>query len=182
MFKKRRELEEADIDVTPFMNLMIVLVPVLLMTMVFNHVSILELNLPDLTGAQTASAEDNRQLEVVVRESGFEVYYPSGNLVKAIDNVEDGNKADGSEEDAATRHDFQALSEVLQEIKRRLAAKSIAKNDVLLLSEPGVTYQSLVSTMDTLRSAKTVVVAEAVDVELFPEISLGDAPKKGGKS
>ncbi len=176
MFKKRRELEEADIDITAFMNLMIVLVPVLLMTMVFNHVAILELNLPDLTGAQTASAEENRQLEVVVRENGFEVYYPSGNLVKTIENVEPEQEGD------LARHDFKALSETLQEIKRRLAAKSIAKNDVLLLSEPGVTYQSLVSTMDTLRSAKTVVVAEAVDVELFPEISLGDAPKKGGKS
>lgn len=176
MFVKRRESEEADIDITAFMNLMIVLVPVLLMSMVFNHISILELNLPDLTGAQTASAEENRQLEVVVRESVIEVYYPSGNLVKTIDQVEATD--DGKE----AHHDFRALSDVLQEIKRRLAAKNIAKKDALLLSEPGVTYQSLVSTMDTLRSAKTVVVAEAVDVELFPDISLGDAPKKGGKS
>ncbi len=75
MFSKRRELEEADIDITAFMNLMIVLVPVLLMSMVFNHIAILELNLPDLTGAQTASAEKNRQLEVVLRESAIEVYY-----------------------------------------------------------------------------------------------------------
>ncbi|MBW7471169.1 biopolymer transporter ExbD [Marinobacter sp. M216] len=177
MFVKRREPEEADIDITAFMNLMIVLVPVLLMSMVFNHISILELNLPDLTGSQTASAEENRQLEVVVRESAIEVYYPSGNLVKTIDRVEATD--DGKE----AHHDFRALSDVLQEIKRRLAAKNIAKKDALLLSEPGVTYQSLVSTMDTLRSAKTVVVAEAVDVELFPDISLGDAPtKKGGKS
>ncbi len=176
MFAKRREQEEADIDITPFMNLMIVLVPVLLMSMVFNHISILELNLPDLTGAQTASAEENRQLEVVVRQSGIEVYYPSGNLVKSIDKLEP------EDEGGEARHDFRTLSEVLQEIKRRLAAKNIAKNDALLLSEPGVTYQSLVSTMDTLRVAKTVVVTDAVDVELFPEISLGDAPEKGGKS
>lgn len=175
MFVKRRELEESDIDITAFMNLMIVLVPVLLMTMVFNHISILELNLPDLIGAQTASAEENRQLEVVMRESVIEVYYPSGNLVKTIDQVE---ATDGKE----AHHDFRELSNVLQEIKSRLAANSIAKKDVLLLSEPGVTYQSLISAMDTLRSAKTVVVAQAVDVELFPDISLGDAPKKGGKS
>ncbi|MBZ2169073.1 MULTISPECIES: ExbD/TolR family protein [Marinobacter] len=175
MFSKRREMEEADIDITAFMNLMIVLVPVLLMSMVFNHISILELNLPDLTGAQTASAEENRQLEVVIRESGIEVYYPSGNLVKTI-----AKKEATDEKDA--RHDFNQLSEVLQEIKRRLNAKNIAKKDVLLMSEPGVSYQSLVSTMDTVRSAKTVVVAEAVEVELFPDISLGDAPKKGGKS
>lgn len=176
MFAKRREQEEADIDITAFMNLMIVLVPVLLMSMVFNHISILELNLPDLTGAQTASAEENRQLEVVVRQSGIEVYYPSGNLVKRIDKVEP--EAEGAD----AHHDFKMLSKVLQEIKSQLASKNIAKSDALLLSEPGVTYQSLVSTMDTLRVAKTVVVTDAVDVELFPDISLGDAPAKGGKS
>lgn len=180
MFVKRRELEEADIDITAFMNLMIVLVPVLLMSMVFNHISILELNLPDLTGAQTASAEENRQLEVVVRESGIEVYFPSGRLVKRIDQLEP------EEEGEESRHDFRTLSTVLQDIKRQLAAKSIAKSiaksDALLLSEPGVTYQALVSTMDTLRVAKTVVVADVVEVQLFPDISLGDAPAKGGKS
>ncbi|MBE0486580.1 biopolymer transporter ExbD [Marinobacter sp.] len=176
MFAKRREQEEADIDITPFMNLMIVLVPVLLMSMVFNHISILELNLPDLTGEQIASAEENRQLEVVLRETGIEVYYPSGNLVKTIDMLTDDH-GEGS------GHDFRALSEVLQAIKGRLAANNVSKRDVLLLSEPGVTYQSLVTTMDTLRVGKTVVVAEAVDVELFPEISLGDAPvRKGDKS
>ncbi|MCG2579617.1 MAG: biopolymer transporter ExbD [Marinobacter sp.] len=175
MFSKRRELEEADIDITAFMNLMIVLVPVLLMSMVFNHIAILELNLPDLTGAQTASAEKNRQLEVVLRESAIEVYYPSGRLVKTIDNIK-------GEEPENSRHDFKTLSTVLQEIKRKLAASNVDKRDALLLSEAGVSYQSLVFTMDALRSAKTVVVADEVDVELFPEISLGDAPKKGGKS
>ncbi|MDC0662422.1 ExbD/TolR family protein [Marinobacter sp. SS21] len=174
MFAKRRELEEGDIDITAFMNLMIVLVPVLLMSMVFNHIAILELNLPDLTGAQTASAEQNRQLEVVVRESAIEVYYPSGNLVKTIANLDEDGRSD--------LHDYATLSKVLQEIKRQLVAKSIDKRDALLLSEAGVSYQSLVSTMDTLRAAKTVVVADAVEVELFPEISLGDAPGKRGDS
>ncbi len=35
-----------DLDITPFMNLMIVLVPVLLLNMVFAHTSVLELNFP----------------------------------------------------------------------------------------------------------------------------------------
>ncbi|WP_020410952.1 ExbD/TolR family protein [Hahella ganghwensis] len=177
MFSKRREQEEADIDITAFMNLMIVLVPVLLMSMVFNHITIHELNLPELTGSAAASAEKNRQLEVVVREDEIEVFYPSGNLVKSIPNVE--KESDGGVD---KRHDYKTLSSVLQEIKKQLAAKSIEKRDALLLSEAGVSYQSIVSTMDTLRTAKTVVVTDAVDVELFPEISLGDAPKKKGKS
>jgi biopolymer transport protein ExbD len=148
MYLKRRELQEGDLDITPFMNLMIVLVPVLLMSMVFSQITILQLNLPDLTGSVTQSAEKNRQLEVVLRKSGLEVYYPSGVLIKTIVPLE-------------------TVSD---------------KSDILLLSEADVSYQSLVSTMDTVRGYRTVVATSAVEVELFPEISLGDAPPVRGGS
>lgn len=169
MFTKRQELEEPDIEITPFMNLMIVLVPVLLMTMVFSQITILQLNLPDLTGAVTQSAEKNRQLEVVLRKSGFEVYFPSGVLIKKIDTkqTQDGEILD-----------YGTLSLVLREIKKQVKSKS----DILLLSEAGVSYQSLVSTIDTVRGFRTVVATNAVEVELFPDISLGDAPTKRSRS
>jgi biopolymer transport protein ExbD len=170
VFAKRREPEEVDIEITPFMNLMIVLVPVLLMSMVFSHITILQLNLPDLTGAAIQSAEKNRQLEVVLRKSSLEVYYPSGVLIKRIDAT--NNTPDEEELDYAT------LSLVLQEIKKQASDKT----DVLLLSESDVSYQSLVTTMDTVRGFTTVVAASPVDIELFPEISLGDAPPERGES
>jgi biopolymer transport protein ExbD len=169
MLTKRHVFEEADLDITSFMNLMVVLVPVLLMSLVFSHISILKLNLPDLTGMATPSAERSLQLEVILRKSGFEVYFPSGVLVKTIDarKTKDGEQLD-----------YETLSLVLQEIKRTVKDKS----DVLLLSEADVSYQSLVSTMDTVRAFRTVVATSAVEVELFPEISLGDAPAKRGES
>jgi len=169
MFAKRRELEEAELEITPFMNLMIVLVPVLLMSMVFSQITILQLNLPDLTGSVTQSAERNRQLEVILRESSLEVYFPSGVLVKRIE---------AKETDDGDSLDYATLSLVLQEIKKQAKDKS----DVLLLSEANVSYQSLVSTMDTVRGFRTVAATSAVEVELFPEISLGDAPPKRGES
>jgi biopolymer transport protein ExbD len=140
-----------------------------LMSLVFSHISILKLNLPDLTGMYTPSAERSLQLEVVLRKSGFEVYFPSGVLVKTIDarKTKDGEQLD-----------YETLSLVLQEIKRTVKDKS----DVLLLSEADVSYQSLVSTMDTVRAFRTVVATSAVEVALFPEISLGDAPAKRGES
>jgi biopolymer transport protein ExbD len=169
MFTYRRDLDEADLNITPFMNLMIVLVPVLLISMVFSHITILKLNLPDLTGMVTQSAEKNRQLEVVLRKSAIEVYYPSGVLVKQIDarETEDGMKLD-----------YNLLSLVLQEIKKQDRDKS----DMLLLSEADVSYQSLVSTMDTVRAFRTVTAASAVEIDLFPDISLGDAPLGRGES
>ncbi len=163
MFTYRRDLDEAELNITPFMNLMIVLVPVLLISMVFSHITILKLNLPDLTGAVTQSAEKNRQLEVVLRKSAIEVYYPSGVLVKKIE---------AQEEEDGERLDYTMLSLVLREIKKQ----DRDKTDMLLLSEAGVSYQSLVSTMDTVRSFRTIVATSAVEIALFPDISLGDAP------
>ena len=45
----------------------------------------------------------------------------------------------------------------------------------MLLGEE-VSYQTIVTAMDTVRSFKAVVAANLVDAELFPNISLGDAP------
>ncbi len=169
MFTKLRDREEADLDITPFMNLMIVLVPVLLMSMVFNHITILQINLPDLTGAITQSAEKDLKLEVMLRKTGIEVYFPSGVLIKRIEpkKTEDGEALD-----------FEMLSLVLREVKKQVKDKS----DVLVLSEADIDYQSLISTMDTVRGFTTVVATSPVRVELFPEISLGDAPVKREKS
>lgn len=168
MFFKRDIQREAELDITAFMNLMIVLVPVLLMSMVFKHISILQLNLPDLTGSTIDSAEKNRQLEVILRQDAIEVFYPSGVLVKRLPTVEN--------ETGETVQDYRSLSLVLQEIKRAEQELSNDKRDVLVLSEAVVPYQELVSTMDTVRAFRTVVAASMVEVDLFPEISLGDAP------
>ena len=167
--KRQKHVEAADLDVTPFMNLMIVLVPVLLMSMVFKHISILQLNLPDLTGAAIDSAEKNRQLEVILRQDAIEVFYPSGVLVKRLPTIENGA--------GEAVQDYRSLSLVLQEIKRAEQALSNDKRDVLVLSESDIPYQELVSTMDTVSAFRTVVAASMVEVDLFPEISLGDAPR-----
>jgi biopolymer transport protein ExbD len=42
----RKHNDAAELDVTPFMYLMIVLVPVLKLSMVFTHTNVFELNFP----------------------------------------------------------------------------------------------------------------------------------------
>ena len=65
--RKNRQREAADLDVTPFMNLMIVLVPVLLLSMVFTHTTVIDLNFPAGESAADAIDPENVHLEVVVR-------------------------------------------------------------------------------------------------------------------
>lgn len=162
--KKRLQKQDAELDITSFMNLMIVLVPVLLMMMVFSRITVLELALPEL-GDGIISNEDkpNQQLELLVRSTGIEVFYPQGFLVKSIPVGEQG-------------YDYQALQEILKQVKQTLINKGVDKKQATLLLEDDIPYQAIVALMDTTRSYKDVVVTSVVDAELFPEISLGDAP------
>jgi biopolymer transport protein ExbD len=160
----RRIKPEAELDITSFMNLMIVLVPVLLMMMVFSRITVLELALPQLGEAneQNIDIKDQR-LELVVRADNIAVYYPQGYLVKDIAVTEQG-------------YDYPALQMVLRQIKQTLINKNIDKKAATLLLEEDIPYQVIVALMDTTRSYQDVLIASVVDAELFPEISLGDAP------
>lgn len=193
MFKHRRgNREEAELDITSFMNLMIILVPVLLMNMVFTQITVLELTLPGLSSDQLPdNLDENTKLEVVVREDFIDVNFPEGIRLQRINKVEIASEqnaalvadqppvADESlanQDLAAQDYDFALLSNVLQEVKRLLKSKDIEKRDILLLSEPETDYQTIIRVMDTVRSFKTVQVTSVVDAELFPDISMGDAP------
>lgn len=161
--RHKKAYEVKELDITSFMNLMIVLVPVLLMSMVFSQVTVLDLKLPD--GAASDSPPDlkNQQLELVIHPEYMDLNFPAGIRLKRIAKVEG-------------EYDYKLLSVILQEVKRNLREKDVEKKDILVLSQPNTDYQTLVSVMDTVRSFQAVVAASVVDAELFPDISLGDAP------
>ncbi|WP_196137852.1 biopolymer transporter ExbD [Aliikangiella sp. G2MR2-5] len=162
---RHKPQEDADIDITSFMNLMIVLVPVMLMSLTFTQITVHEINLPDLSASNISSDEKPSQLEVLLDKDGIKVFYPGNVMIQDIPMIE--------AEEGET-FDFAQLSLVLQEVKLQLQDK----RDLLLLSDPGVDYQSLVSAMDVVKSYRTVVAASMVEVELFPEISLADSSIK----
>lgn len=168
---KRRYKTAPELDVTSFMNLMIILVPVLLMGMVLSRTTVLDLNLPNLADSSIPQTEEPpQQLELIIRADKFEVNYPAGINLKTIEKTAQGD------------YDFKLLSSVLQETKRLLENQGIQKSDIYILSEKDTDYQTLVTTMDTVRSFKAVVAASVVDAQLFPDISLGDAPPAGGQT
>ncbi|TQV74213.1 biopolymer transporter ExbD [Exilibacterium tricleocarpae] len=163
-FRKNSD-EEAELDVTPFMNLMIVLVPVMLITMTFTQITVHEIKLPDLTQSESSAEENPPKLEVLLSTEGIKVFYPSNVQISDIPLRDAGE---------GQAYDFEQLSLVLQEVKNQLGDK----RDLLLLSEKDVDYQSLVFAMDAVKSYQAVVAASVVEVELFPEVSLADASVK----
>ncbi len=163
--------EAADLDMTPFISLLVALVPFLLVSVVFSHITVLDLKLPNAAGSgDGASDAQNEEVELVIRADHFDINYPRGTPLKKIPDTANGV------------HDYATLSAVLQELKRQLRERSaemggpLEKKTITILSEPDTPYQTIVSAMDTVRSYKTTLVTSVVDAELFPDIAFGDAP------
>ncbi|MEZ5540712.1 MAG: biopolymer transporter ExbD [Pseudomonadota bacterium] len=157
--RKHRSQESGDINITAFMNLMVILVPFLLITAVFSRITILELNLPAAASTSQQDIEQNFHLEIVVRSDGIEVGDRDGGLIKRLP-LKDGNQ------------DYEELSTLLQQVKARFPEKA----DATLLLEPDTEYETMVHVMDNIRTARVVQAGSVISAELFPEISIGDAP------
>lgn len=159
----RRNVETAELNITVFMNLMVILVPFLLITAVFSRMAVLELYLPGASSEPAAAEEPVFQLEVTVRKEKIEVGDRNLGALGVYPNEGDG-------------YDFDALSEKLAEIKQNYPTKT----DVSILLEPEIPYDTLVQVMDRVRVAESVADGKVVRSELFPDISIGDAPVREG--
>lgn len=159
----RRHIETAELNITAFMNLMVILVPFLLITAVFSRLAILELNLPASSSEPADPKELTFQLEVIVREGLIEVGDRNVGALGIYPNTPDG-------------YDYEALSGKLSEIKRSYPEKT----DAAILLESDIPYDTLVQVMDRVRIAELVEQDEVVRRDLFPDISIGDAPVRDG--
>lgn len=147
--KRRSKVAQTDLDMTIFMNLLMVLVPFLLLTAVFSRINILELTLPSVAKAATP-ADPKFRLEVIVRKIGLEL--TNGQvLIAAIPNV------DGT-------YDLATLSKMVVALKRDYPDA----NDASVLLEPEIEYDHLIQVMDVVRSAEVAsdsAVASAVALD-----------------
>ncbi|PJF33355.1 MAG: biopolymer transporter ExbD, partial [Phototrophicales bacterium] len=103
---RRKRETNADINITAFMNLMVVLVPFLLITAVFSQISILELNLPAGAPVQQEEVKKPIVLEVLIYKNRMEVVDRQTGPLKIIPTVADG-------------YDYTTLVSVLKAVKRR---------------------------------------------------------------
>jgi biopolymer transport protein ExbD len=159
-WRKHHRRETVELNITAFMNLMVILVPFLLITAVFSQVAILELNLPSSTD-QASVEPETMQLEVIVRADRLEVGERRAGVLTGLPITKDG-------------HDLIALSDYLKRVKGKFPDKL----DATILLESDVPYEVLVQVMDTVRvyEAQGEKTGRTIQAELFPEISIGDAP------
>ncbi len=151
--------ENPELDITSFLNLMVILIPFLLISAVFSQVTILELSVPTSAGG-SAVDKPNYTIEVIVRKAGLEL----GNGVSVVAAMP---KEDG-------QYKFDQLTAMLVRLKNDYPQK----DDATVLMEPDIEYDTLIQVMDRVR--ETEVPSENSEqvqkLVLFPLISIGDAP------
>lgn len=163
--RRHRRPAAEELSITAFMNLMVALVPFLLITAVFSRMTILELNLPSSSAAPVETPQAIN-LEIVVRRSTIEVADRGSGLLRAFP-------------DGPAGRDYAGLGRFLaDEIKPRFPALEAAT----ILVEPDISYDTVVQVMDLARVRTVVEGGQVWQVELFPEISIGDAPAAGERT
>ncbi|WP_022979400.1 MULTISPECIES: biopolymer transporter ExbD [Ideonella] len=158
---RRLRKTPAALEVTAFINLIVVLVPFLLSTAVFTRLAVLELSLPAKSAGVEQLKVDHLQLEVVIRPDALDVGDRVGGLIQHIPHTAQGP-------------DLKALNALVMQVK----AKYPEQKDATILAQPDTPYELLVKVMDATREGRTAREdGQVVKAELFPAISIGDAPR-----
>ncbi len=138
---------QEDLNITPIMNVFMILVPFLLLTAAFAHTAMVDLSLPVSSEPETEEEEKvDLNLRVSVTESGLRV---EGNeaALERLPRLDDGS------------YDFGGLGRQLSEVREAHPDERM----VIVAATPAIRYQSVVSVMDRCKSAG------------FNEISIGPA-------
>jgi biopolymer transport protein ExbD len=154
----RRRRRPSELLLVPMIDIFTVLVTFLLMTAVFSKTVVLQLNLP----AQQAEFKEpppGLQIEVLVRKDLLQVADRNTGPLATMPNTANG-------------YDYETLTGYLKRVK----AKFPEKTDATILLEKDTPYDILVQVMDHVRVFEAKDGLRTVQAELFPDISIGDAP------
>ena len=154
----RRQRRPAELLLVPMIDIFTVLVTFLLMTAVFSRTVVLQLNLP-ASQADFRDPPPGLQLEVVVRKDLIQVTDRNSGPLATMPNTPQG-------------YDYETLTSYLKRVK----AKFPEKTDATVLLESDIPYDTLVQVMDRVRVFEVTDGLGTKQAELFPDISIGDAP------
>lgn len=161
----RRQRKPAELTLVSMIDIFTVLVTFLLMTAIFSRTVILEMKLPS-NNAAFPEPPKGLNLEIIVRANSLVVADRGTGPLHTMPNT------------AAGGYDLAGLTQYLKFVKSRYPDKT----DASILLEPQISYDTLIQVMDRTRVVEVNAGLQTVQAELFPEVSIGDAPEQDGKS
>ena len=103
-------------------------------------------------------------MRLTIRDDALILSDNKGGLIKRIASTDEG-------------YNYPFLKEFLKQVKANLQVTNRDTSSITILSEPDTSYDTLVQVMDATRSFHLFQDGEIISAELFPDISIGDAPK-----
>ena len=155
----RRQRRPANLQLVSMIDIFTVLVTFLLMTAIFSRTVVLDLKLPS-NNASFPELPKGLNLEVIVRADSLTVADRGTGPLHTMPNSATG------------RYDLEGLTQYLKFVKSRYPDKV----DATVLLEPQIAYDTLIQVMDRTRVVEVNAGLSTVQAELFPEVSIGDAP------
>jgi biopolymer transport protein ExbD len=138
-----RDVESIDLDLTPFMNLMMFFIPFLATMAAFSHLAIVEFSLPPAQAPGVVAGQQKElDISIVITEQGFRIV-GTGKKLDVIPRIR------GS-------YQFDQLRVLLKAIKFEYPSQK----SVVLVMAPDVMYDDIIKFMDTCRESQ------------FPDIGL----------
>jgi len=154
----RRQRRPSELQLVSMIDIFTVLVTFLLMTAIFSRTVVLDLKLPS-NNPSFPELPKGLNLEVIVRSNLLQIADRGTGPLRTLPNTDKGYDLDG-------------LTQYLQFVKSRYPDKT----EATVLLEPDTPYNTLVQVMDRTRVVEVNAGLSSVQAELFPDVSIGDAP------
>ncbi len=154
MAKKLVELDKAvDLDLTPIMNMVLCLIPLMLLSVVFMTITVIDVTMPQRSaGAAASDGEPPQRLQLFISKQGFTII-KGAVPVPAIEGCpSDGPTICINNENAeleVDKHDWLSLYNKLFEIKSEGEWSNHEQIDIV--ADPQVNFGVLVKAMDISR-------------------------------
>ncbi len=133
---RKRALELNGVDVTPIMNMFVILIPFLVSMAVFSHLAVLRFSLP--SEGDGGGVRSERQLPLTVAMTAAEIAVTRGSgILLTVTRGEAG-------------HDYAALEAALLDLRAREGAGS---DSAVIAVDDGIVFEDVVRCMDTCRGA-----------------------------
>lgn len=168
---KRREVEDAQLNLIPIMNLFTGLIPFMLLSAAFMHLSIIRVTVPvaSTTGETDIAKEDDKiTLKLRVTPSSYDLSASSDTLAPEVVRLL-ATSVPRMRGDAETE---KATYEQLTTAAHRIKGTYASSDTVIVVPDEEIPYEDVVAALDAVRDIVVERDGAKSRVELFPRVVL----------
>lgn len=165
---------DLELNITPVMNLMVVLIPLLLLGVEMVKLSIVEIDLPPASAGAGKSANEKNPEKEKEKKLGLKIAITADGITLATASaVMSGQEGEGPTVPVSAdgEQNFVILKEKLVELKKAIDGKGFKDNNTAIITAgKDIQYQVIINVLDAIQTYKD---DEGNFQPLFPQVNFG---------